>query len=217
MCATLVRPILLMGVLTTGSILMADTIAVLPGTGGFESSNYGSDVTLGWQFIVSVPLTLTALGYFDGGARLTDSHPVGIWDSLGDLIVEGTVPSGSGATLVDGFRMLPITPLSVGPGTYTIGGFAHVTSPDPFDFEVPSITTVAGLSFVQHDLFTQGSSLTEPTSIAHVFTPFGYFGPDFLVTNGTTTIVDVPEPRSIFLILLGLSVLAIRRRFSRSM
>jgi hypothetical protein len=209
---TRVLLMLLFGVLTTGRILTADTIAVLPGSGGFENSNYGSDVTLGWQFTVSVQLTLTALGYFDAGGGLTDSHPVGVWDSLGNLIAEGTVPSGTGTNLVDGFRMLPITPVPLAPGTYTIGGYANVTSPDPFEFQAPSITTVAGLSFVQHDLFTQGSTLTEPTSVAHVFTPYGYFGPDFLVTNGTVTTVDAPEPRSILLILLGLAVLAVRRR-----
>jgi hypothetical protein len=214
MRASHVPLMLLIGVLTTDRILMADTIAVLPSTGGFESSNYGSDVTLGWQFTLSVPLTLTALGYFDGGAGLTDSHPVGIWDSLGDLVAEGTVPSGSGTNLVDGFWMLPITPVALGPGTYTIGGYANATSPDAFEFEVSSITTVVGLSFVQHDLFTQGSTLTEPTSVAHVFTPYGYFGPDFLVGNATNTTVGAPEPRSVGLLVLRLLFLGVKRRFA---
>src|ERR1700739_3790758 len=114
---TRVLPMLVFGVVTTGRILTSDTIAVLPGSGGFENSAYGSDITLGWEFTLSLPLTVTGLGYFDGDDGLTDSHPVGIWDSSGDLILEATVPSGL-TNLVDSFEVVPITPVTLGPGTY---------------------------------------------------------------------------------------------------
>jgi len=40
---------------------------------------------------------------------MADPHPVGIWDSLGTLVATATVPSGTAASLVSGFRSCPIS------------------------------------------------------------------------------------------------------------
>ncbi len=68
---------------------------------------------------------------------------------------------------------------------------------------------VAGLSFGQADLYTQSNRLTRPTTVSDVFTPYGYFGPDFMVTTTSTV---APEPGSVGMLLLGLPILA-RGRF----
>jgi hypothetical protein len=188
--------------LTAGQPLIASTIAVLPGSGGFQNSNYGSNVTLGWGFSLFDAVTVTDLGYFDGNAGLTDAHPVGIWNSIGNLITQATVPSGTAANLVSGFRFVPIAPVVLIAGAYSIGGYANVTSPDQFRFEVSSVTTIAGLSFGRANLFTQGNSLTRPTTPADAFSLDGYFGPDFLVSSPTI----VPEPGNIGMSLLGLAI-----------
>src|SRR6266851_1027675 len=71
--------------LTVGQPSTAATIAVLPGVGGFQNANYGANGTIGWGFTLASPLTVTDLGYFDGDSGLVDPHPVGIWDSNGNL------------------------------------------------------------------------------------------------------------------------------------
>ena len=189
--------------LAVGQPSIAATVAVLPDIGGFQNSNYGSNITLGWGFTLVNAVTVTDLGYFDGNEGLTDPHPVGIWNSLGSLLAEATVPSGAVSALVSGFRFVPIVPVILGPGAYSIGGYANSTSPDEFRFEVPSVTTVAGLSFGPANLFTKADSLTRPTSQPDVFTQDGYFGPNFLVGSPATT---VPEPSTSGVWLLGLAI-----------
>jgi uncharacterized protein DUF4082 len=179
---------------------IADTIAVLPGDGGFQSSDYGDNVTLGWGFTLGNTVTVTGLGYFDGNAGLTDAHPVGIWNSIGVLLAEATIPSGATADLAGGFRFVSIAPVILGAGAYSIGGYANDTSPDEFRFEVSSVTTVAGLSFGPTNLYTKADSLTQPTTKADAFSQDGYFGPNFEVGSATTA----PEPDSIEVSLIGM-------------
>ncbi|HXA50526.1 MAG TPA: hypothetical protein VNV86_09500 [Candidatus Acidoferrum sp.] len=204
--------------LAVGQPSTAATIAVELGSGGFQSADYGlTSVTLGWGFSLTTPLTVTDLGYFDGNLGLVDPHPVGIWDSIGNLLATATVPSGGAGALVNGFRFVPITPVTLGAGFFTIGGFANGTSPDPFRFQVPTLTPVAGLSFGPPVLFTRAASLARPTSQADVFNN-GYFGPNFLVGTATPT---VPEPAAIGITLLGLAMVFVfsqsRRRPWRAM
>ena len=184
---------------------IAATLAVQPGSGGFQNSNYGSNITLGWGFSLVNAVTVTGLGYFDGNGGLTDAHPVGIWNSIGILLAEATVPSGATADLLSGFRFVSIAPVILGAGAYSIGGYANATSPDEFRFEVQSVTTVAGLSFglATANLYTKADSLTRPTTKADAFSQYGYFGPNFEVSSPTT----VPEPSGMS--LMGLLVMMI--------
>ena len=207
---------LLLFALTTVQPSFASNIAVLPGSGGFQNSNYGSNITLGWGFTLTEAVTITDLGYFDGDTGLTDPHPVGIWNSIGNLLAEATVPAGTTAALVSGFRFVPITPVALNPGAYSIGGYANSTSPDEFRFEVSSVSTVAGLSFGLANLYTQADSLAQPTTKADAFSQDGYFGPDFLVSG---PVAGVPEPGTIGVSLVGLAVVigfGVRRRCSRA-
>jgi hypothetical protein len=192
----------------------AATLAVELVGSGLQGSS-AVNVTIGWGFTLTTPLTVTDLGYFAGNSGLVDPHPVGIWNSVGNLLVGGTVPSGVTGSLVSGFRFVPITPLILGVGAYTIGGFDPGTSPDPFLFSVQSITPIAGLSFGPGTVFTNADSLTRPTTPVPEFSnKNGFFGPNFLVGTGATAI---PEPGAIGTTLLGLATvigafLATRRR-----
>ncbi len=68
---------LLLLALTAGRTAMAATIAVLPGSGGLQFSDYGSNFTLGWSFTLSVPLMITDLGYFYGNNGLAAGWNLG--------------------------------------------------------------------------------------------------------------------------------------------
>jgi hypothetical protein len=183
----------------------AGSVAIVPGSGGFQSSDYGSNVTLGWGFTLADPVTVTGLGYFDGNGGLTDVHPVGIWNSIGALLAEATVPSGATADLLSGFRFVSIAPVILGAGAYSIGGYANDTSPDEFRFEVSSVTTVAGLSFGPANLYTKSDSLTQPITKADAFSQDGYFGPNFEMSSATA----VPEPAGMGVSLIGLLAIAL--------
>src|SRR5260370_36496612 len=170
---------------------MAATLAGQAGRGGFQNSNYGINLTLGCRFSLVNAVTVTDLEYFDGNGGLTDAHPIGIWNSIGILLAEATVPSGATADLLSGFRFVSIAPVILGAGSYSIGGYANATSPDEFRFEVSSLTTVAGLSFGLANLYTKADSLTRPTTKADAFSQDGYFGPNFEGSSPTTR----PQPK----------------------
>ena len=72
---------------------------------GFSVTN--PPFTLGWEFDVLDPISVTALGVFDDSQDgLVDRHPIGIWDSGGTLLASTTVSSGTADPLVDQFRSL---------------------------------------------------------------------------------------------------------------
>ena len=163
--------------------LWADTIAVIPGVGGFQSHQYNGNVTFGWQFTLSSTVTVTGLGYFDAGNDgLFDSHPVGIFDGNGVLLVSATVPSGTSGTLQEGFRFTTAATTVLGPGFYTIGGYANGTSLDDFLFGTSGAATISGLSL---GAAVQGNfgptSLTFPYIAVGSYANQGFFGPTFRV------------------------------------
>ena len=57
---------------------------------------------------------MTQLGvYDDNGDGTQQSHDVGILTTGGVLLVQGTVPVGAGAALVDDFRYIPVAPTAL--------------------------------------------------------------------------------------------------------
>src|SRR5439155_9359883 len=80
-----------------------------------------SNTTLGYAFTVSSPIRVTDLGLYDINSDLQDQHAVAIWTSTGTQLVQTTIPAGTSAKLIDGFRYVPIAPFILAPGTYTIG------------------------------------------------------------------------------------------------
>src|SRR5260370_38918496 len=109
---------------------MAATLAGQAGRGGFQNSNYGSNITLGWGFSLVNAVTVTGLGYFDGNGGFTGVHPVGIWNSIGILLSAATVPSGATAGLLRGLRLRLVPPAILGRCAASGGAFSNPTSPD---------------------------------------------------------------------------------------
>jgi hypothetical protein len=117
-----------------------------------------------------------------------------------------------GAPLTDGFRYVSIPFVLLPAGSYTIGGFAGASGPnppDPFVIEADTITTASGVTFTG----SRGGNSTELVFPPGDFIdlPPGYFGPNFQFT--------VPDSGStvslLGFVLLGLA--GLRRKLSLGM
>ncbi|MEX0676189.1 MAG: PEP-CTERM sorting domain-containing protein, partial [Pirellulales bacterium] len=186
--------------------------------GTLEFSIFGEG-TLGWEFQTNAALSITSLGFFDrDDDGLNVAHQVGIWDSDQNLIGSTVIPSGTSASLVNGFRYVSVAPINLASGqNYIIAA----TQPSPSDNEI--WITVAHDFSVDPNLsyeaqrFIQGiglgASLTFPTN---QFVPSGdvrNFGPNFQFNV-------VPEPSSFVLAIgvgLGLLFAGLWRSRTRTM
>ena len=200
----------ILGFVGASATCHADEIAVLPGTGGSTNHawNGSGSSTIGYQFTVNSPVTVTELGFYVPQGSLADNHQVGIWTSGGTLLVSATVPAATSPTLLDGFDFVPVTPITLGTGQYVIGAEGNSTSTDQFTFGKTGSITISSITLgvsVSAE-FGPPNTLTFPTVQPTDFATEGYFGPDFLVA--------VPEPSTISLACLG--VLALASRLPRS-
>ena len=181
----------------------ADSVA-LSFTGG---SNFFStfDSTVGWAFTISSPVLVSQLGVWDlNNDGLNQSHGVDIWDSnTQTLLATATVPAGTSATLTDGFRYVPIVPVPLAPGSYTIADFnssGPFASQDIFVANAATITTAPGVAYggpksAVGFVFPVGDAFQHQNS---------YFGPNFQFT----TPVSTPDSGSTFG-LLSVSLIAL--------
>ena len=162
--------------------------AVTGFVGGSEFDSYygsaGGDV-IGWRFTVGAPLEISDLGAWNadtnaGGAGLTASHEVGIWDSTQVLLASVTVdPSG---TVVGDWIYASIAPVTLMPGqTYTIGASYAPNDTDNYISSASSMTNHADLTWT-------GSCYPAAEDMGFVYpssnsTSYGRFGPNFLFTT----------------------------------
>ena len=156
------------------------------------------------------------LGVFDsGGDGFANNHEVGLWipnnDNLtGTFLLSATVPAGTVAPLIDGFRWVEIPPVLVSLGIrYSIGAYYS-------DGDVDLLTTPAAPVFThdvgavaQNGRFSVGPGLSFP----NIFTSppsEGQLGDRFFEAN--FRYVVVPEPSLGLLLLPGLAYLFLRPR-----
>jgi hypothetical protein len=197
---------LLGGVLGLQTCPGNEVITSLSGT-SFTMTN----LTFGYSFVVgSQPISVTDLGIYDpsSGIGLNFSHDVGLWDSFGTLLGSVNVPSGSSATLFNGFWYEPITagPVSLAAGnTYVLGAQYNINDTDLGIIRAVTTTSpevTFGTAYTSFS-FTLAFPATPVPSLDD-----GYFGPNALYTT-------VPEPATSVTLGLGLLTLAWSRR-SRS-
>ena len=103
----------------------APSLQATPFGQAFTGASVGSQLVNDRSFDVSAPIAVTGLAvYHDNGVGLLESHDVGIWDAVGNLIVSATViPADPCVADQLGAQTWCLVGVSahLGPGTYTIG------------------------------------------------------------------------------------------------
>jgi len=161
--------------------------------------------TLGWEFTVSSPITVDALGLFDVGANgLGDPHFIGLWTLGGTLLASTTIDTANSTPVAStsalgNWRFTPITPLILAAGEYVIGATYGTNSTNSTDFLVAfaNASTVPGVTFDQARFLGFGGGF--PAVAAPPFND-GFFGPNLSVVAA--------EPASLVLLGAGLAGLS---------
>lgn len=152
-----------------------------PTSGGLLTSSVGRN--WGWEFNLASTFQINSLGLFDsGGDGFFGPHDVGIFDTLGALLVSTTVSSSD--PLVAGFRYHAlVAPAILGPGNYVLGAIFPTTgTPDGMFLNSNGAVILPGVSFVVARLGTGGSETLGFPDQAFAGNSPGYFGPTFDAT-----------------------------------
>lgn len=162
-----------------------------------------ADAVGGWQFHLSSPLKISAIGLWDEkSAPLSIAHDVGLWTISQTMLAEATVDNSSipvaSRSSAGRWLFTVITPITLEPGDYVLGAVwgDPIIGADVFRFR-ENIVTSSGVNY-------EGTrSITELPEPILVFPdggglPDGVFGPNLAVAA-------VPEPIS--LVLLGTAIL----------
>ena len=172
------------------------------GSGGFSAH------TRGWEFSSSASIDVTSLGWFDfANDGLADSHKVGVWDSLGNLLMTGTVAAGNADPLLAGFRYTSALSgtTTLAAGSYVVAGLSTNADQTWRNVSPAAVTTGPEISYIEDR--TSGTSVFEYADFHQGF-DVGYFGANFQYNA-------VPEPAALPLSLLGLVLLGVATRARR--
>ena len=189
----------------------AGVITFNPATGGIAANG---DQSVGWQFNVLSPLTVTDLEWYDStGTGLNTAHTVGIWSPSGSLLTSILIPAGVAAPLDGMFRFELIAPINLPVGNgYIVGGQNFAANTDGLVCGsggacdgLLAQTVDPRLAFV-NATFSVGGGFTEPTffSVAHE----GFYGPSF-------SAAAVPEPSSMVLLAIDLIGVGLAMRYRK--
>ena len=116
--------------LTSGLVFGEAVVAgpVLTFDQSLGGTGLNRDQTVGWEFSVVEPVTLTHLTWFDQDQDgLSTSHRVGLWDPNGQLVISATIPIGTSSILDGIWRTINVQDLTLSVGSgYIIGGTNRV-------------------------------------------------------------------------------------------
>lgn len=180
-----------------------------PGVLANNWSPTNNGFSMGWEFNVLQPIEVTKLGYFNYGPQgggIVTPHQVGIFDSMGTLLVSTTVNPGDPTSGLWVWKSLS-TPFMLAPGNgYVIAGLTGPT--DLYTYSVPSIVVDPNIAYVKNRYErTPSGTLINPTYTTSVYPGFHWFGPNFDSRD------VVPEPALLQLpFLLGMGGFAYWRR-----
>jgi hypothetical protein len=167
--------------------------------------------SLGYEFQVNAPITVTQLGFYDSGQDgLAESHAVGIYDLSQNLLVSGTVDAGTTDALVGFFRYKAVDPTLLGVGTYVI---AAASGTENYTWDPIGLSSAPEVTWVE-DRYLFGSVLAFPADGPNG--RIGIFGPNF---EFGPAVSSVPEPSTLALAgagLAGMAGAALRRRAART-
>jgi hypothetical protein len=175
------------------SIATAGAVFIGLGMGGAAHAaaiNFDSPTTdftngewsLGFKFSTNQKITVNQLGFYDDQKNdLTQTHDVGIFNEIGQLLVTGTVKPGD--TLDGWFRYTSVSQTILDAGKTFI--IAATTGSENYTWNPNGFTVDPAINFI-NDVYQSSSTLVLPevgTSGVN-----GWFGPNF------KTAESVPEP-----------------------
>ncbi len=181
------------------SVAPSQALPVLPAiqnpVGAVQGGDPSFSGSLGYGFTLTAPLSLTALGFHDADEDgLLSPHAVGLFDAnTQGLLASATVPAGTLAPLVGGFRWVPIPDLQLLPGSYVIAA----TTPgdpalfDPFLFGATQVSALEAVLMGTASLSEIGSGTAVVFPTVDEGQTYGFIGPSFGVSS-------VPAPLPLF-------------------
>jgi hypothetical protein len=151
--------VLSVGLLGTCAALAQQDIVSFTGVGGSQtiSGNY----TLGYEFSVTSPITVSALSDFASGVAAGGTE-VGLWNAGGTEIASATVTPSDSLTSDGYFRYSPLSSaVTLQDGKYFVGAYAP--SGTAFSSGVTGLTAVSGVTFID-SAYDRASELQDPTT-----------------------------------------------------
>jgi hypothetical protein len=184
----------------------------------FTSAPTATDtqLSLGFQFTTNVPVSVTALGYFDfGHDGFMTAHDVGIFDASGNLLFLTQLSAGTINPLVGDFRYQAIAPFLLPGGQLFIIAGTTGGELDPWAYGngfgaggPPQFGTIAGLTVDPSISIAANAARFVPQSDNSLRNPTEHFsdytlyaGPNFEIASA------VPEPYTWILMLFGFAAI----------
>jgi hypothetical protein len=206
---------------TANSAQAALTTGVSSFTGGSPIFN---SATRGFRFQATQNLTVTALGVFDidsDGLTIPLSKTgvdVGLWNDSGTLLAQVSVPGGTTASILDGFRYANLTTSInlTSNSFYRVGADMSDISDDPDTIANATAGTLNGIGSVQSarnsitdGLAFPGDLVGEPGEVQ--------LGGNILFDNSSTSVPFEFSPTLGFLLVGGLfASLKVYRRYQNN-